>query len=152
MGRGSSGASGGAGGGGGGAMQQNSAALTRQEQEAIDRRLEKAAADDLNDDYNLAMDNAYVGLDIDGEYLSKRERAINSLVGQGILTNPADPDFSAYVRDTFKSYDINTYIVPAAQQAAVEFGNRAANFSGNASLFYKDMQTFSNMVAKYYKE
>lgn len=152
MGRGSSGASGG-GGGGAAKQQQNSAVgLTRQEQEALDRRQAKANEADLNDDYNLAMDTAYAGLDINGDYLSKRQGAINSLVGQGVLSNPSDPDFSAYVKDTFKSYDINTYIRPAAQKAAQEFGLLAESFSGNASQFYKDMQTFSNMVAKYYKD
>ena len=153
MGRGSSGANGGGGGGAAAKQQQNSAVeLTRQEQEALDRRQAMAAADDLNDDYNLAMDTAYAGLDINGDYLSKRQGAINSIVGQGILSNPSDPDFSTYVKETFKNYDINTYIRPAAQKAAQEFGELAESFSGNASQFYRDMQTFSNMVAKYYKD
>ena len=155
MGRGSSKA--GAGGGDGGnmtAMQttQNTGAITRQEEEALARRAEKNAASDLNDAYTAAMSVAYDGYNTQGDPLSDEQMAINSIVGIGALNQPTSLSFNSWVDGELAYRGLGgKNPKQVAQKAANEFKALANEvYTPGEKQFYQDMQTFSNMVAKYY--
>ena len=140
--------------GGGGTKTSNS--VQPFEQSALDRRAEKNAEYDLNDDYTMAMDALYDGFYLNGTPATGAELMVNSIVGSGLITDPSGTVFNTNVAAQAAAQGISKRNVPQALSDAADAFTTAQTNAMNAgsyaeSEFYKDMAVFAKMIGRKYQ-
>ena len=118
---------------------------------ALVRRKDIAATDDMNDDYMQAIFNASNGIHFDGESMGAGESLIESLIGGGsIFTN--DP-FSYEKEISFNANYLSGTRTPKQlfSDAQKAFTNKAKNSTNTGvKQYYQDMLAFTKMAEKKY--